>query len=253
MVYIYGLYSSDDTTQIRYIGKAKNPKDRLRRHLQESNLKHDTHKNRWIKKCIEAGHTVNVVVVDQVQEEDWEALERFWISKYTSDGFRLTNSTLGGDGIITDGNEVIQKRGDTRRKNNIVQKADDILKYNVRQVDDKWLAERSCPTCQKPVEYTTTTLSKVIDLIKKSLERNCYSCTRQICNKDKGNKNFGDIARLRGKAIQQFTKDGQFVFEFPSINEASRVTQINKKSIGQCANGEKWHSHAGGYVFKYKE
>ena len=53
------------------------------------------------------------------------------------------------------------------------------------------------------------------------------------------------------KKILQFTKSGEFVREWPSINEASRQLKINCGHICSCCNGK--YKSAGGYVWSYPE
>ena len=57
---------------------------------------------------------------------------------------------------------------------------------------------------------------------------------------------------LRGvnaKKILQFTKSGEFIKEWPSLNEAERELGIAHSSISGCCNGKL--KTAGGYVWKY--
>lgn len=56
----------------------------------------------------------------------------------------------------------------------------------------------------------------------------------------------------KSKPILQFTKDGQFVDEFPSIEEASRQTGICRCSIRRCCHRHKKNKTAGGYIFLFK-
>lgn len=53
------------------------------------------------------------------------------------------------------------------------------------------------------------------------------------------------------KPILQFTKDGEFVAEYPSELEASRQTGINNSNISLCCKGI--YKTAGGSIWKYKE
>lgn len=55
------------------------------------------------------------------------------------------------------------------------------------------------------------------------------------------------------KEVIQFTKDGKFVNEFPSIHEASRCTGINQGQICYCCKNMKRYTTAGGFKWKYKE
>jgi group I intron endonuclease len=53
----------------------------------------------------------------------------------------------------------------------------------------------------------------------------------------------------RKKGVQQFTKNNEFVREFESITEASRITNCNKTSIAKVCRGERKTS--GGFLWKY--
>lgn len=62
---------------------------------------------------------------------------------------------------------------------------------------------------------------------------------------------FIDLAaKVRSKAVLQYTKDGKFIDEYKSESEASRHTGINQASISLCCKGER--QSAGGYKWKYK-
>lgn len=51
--------------------------------------------------------------------------------------------------------------------------------------------------------------------------------------------------------VLQFTKDGKFIKEYPSMREAERQTGI--KAIYQVCLGKKYRKTAGGYIWKYKQ
>ena len=54
---------------------------------------------------------------------------------------------------------------------------------------------------------------------------------------------------VNAKKILQFTKSGEFIKEWPSLNEAERELGIAHSSISGCCNGKL--KTAGGYVWKY--
>lgn len=58
-------------------------------------------------------------------------------------------------------------------------------------------------------------------------------------------------AKACSKPILQFTLDGEFVKEYPSLIEASRQTGIHQGNISCCCNGKR--NHACGYKWKYKK
>ena len=75
------------------------------------------------------------------------------------------------------------------------------------------------------------------------------------------NPNFGKhhseeskkkISESKGvNGIIQYSKDGKFIAEYPSIMEAERQTGCNNSHIGSCCKGER--KSAGGFIWKYKE
>lgn len=50
--------------------------------------------------------------------------------------------------------------------------------------------------------------------------------------------------------VLQYSKDGKFISEYPSIREAARQTGITYKNICPCCKGKL--RSAGGYIWKYK-
>lgn len=71
----------------------------------------------------------------------------------------------------------------------------------------------------------------------------------------KENNNHGTrnrrMAEAQGKAVVQYTTEGVFLAEYPSIKEAGRVTGINKSHICQVCRGKE--KTAGGYIWCYEE
>ena len=57
------------------------------------------------------------------------------------------------------------------------------------------------------------------------------------------------IGEAKSKKILQFTKSGEFIKEWPSLNEAERELGIARSNICGCCNGKR--KSAGGYIWKY--
>lgn len=93
--FIYVL-KDPGTGEVRYVGKAHDPKTRLRWHLSE---KGDTHKINWIKSLKVDGKAPLLEVIDEVPIEYWQQWEAAWIYFFRETGTRLTNATSGGDGV----------------------------------------------------------------------------------------------------------------------------------------------------------
>lgn len=87
------IYALTDavTGEVRYIGKANNPKDRLKGHMRDS-LRRDTPVYRWIRK-----NGIPGMVILQENCADWKAAEIAAISEYKAKGARLLNVAIGGD------------------------------------------------------------------------------------------------------------------------------------------------------------
>lgn len=97
LTYIYAL--TDPTTgEVRYVGKADNPKERLRKHLLPSALAIKCRRTSWLKGLLNAGLMPRLHVLEAVQVQDWKARECWWISFYNAIGPRLVNTAKGGTG-----------------------------------------------------------------------------------------------------------------------------------------------------------
>ena len=56
---------------------------------------------------------------------------------------------------------------------------------------------------------------------------------------------------MRVNKILQFSKEGEFIAEYPSLVEAERQTGCNRGNICQCCKGKL--KTCGGFIWKYKE
>lgn len=118
LCYIYAL-CDPDTFRIRYIGKSKDPENRLKLHLLDKSI---SHKTKWINKLKRINKSPILKILQEVNSEEWEFYERYWICELKAAGVKLTNGTIGGAGTlgykwrpdqikkITDNIEVIEKR-----------------------------------------------------------------------------------------------------------------------------------------------
>ncbi len=85
------------TGEVRYVGKADKPSKRFVQHLQ-LHPRHKDYRARWIRSLLKRGLKPQLEVVDEVPVEYWQALEAAYVAFYKELGFRLVNSTPGGDG-----------------------------------------------------------------------------------------------------------------------------------------------------------
>lgn len=108
--YIYALLCPEG--EIRYIGKTSNPYMRLAKHIsaaKSGETKH--HTATWIRSLLRKGQKPELEIVLEVPEgEPWQQYEIRMISEFKAEGHRLTNSTVGGDGLDGLDLEALQKR-----------------------------------------------------------------------------------------------------------------------------------------------
>ena len=106
MVYIYAL-TDPFTKEIRYIGKSIRPKGRLLDHCNDPSK---TWRTNWIQSVLKKnGKPILSILQSLKDDEDWQEAERQWIQKGRDMGWRLTNCTDGGDGLVNPPDEVRQK------------------------------------------------------------------------------------------------------------------------------------------------
>ncbi len=111
-VFIYGLINPI-TKQVKYIGKThKFIEKRLSEHLEPKRLIAKTYKNYWIKSLIKEGLKPEVILIKEVEQDNWQFWEEYYISQYNN----LTNGTKGGDGLNKPTQEVKDKIGKANSK-----------------------------------------------------------------------------------------------------------------------------------------
>jgi len=232
--YIYSLI--DPTTkQIRYIGKADNPTDRMYKHLADKRVNYRTC---WLKSLKKKGLKPRIEILAVVDKKQWQKWEVFFIKYYKDKGFKLVNGTSGGDGVVAT-DEVRKKISDKLSKKQVVQ-------YSLG--------------------------GKLIGVYKNCVEagrnnKSLISCIQGVCvgkNQSAGGfmwkyhikgdeilKIIKPYKRITGGRksvkVKQLDANKNLITIFDSINEASRKTGTDRSSIQLClkkrikkANGFLW-------------
>lgn len=94
IVYIYGL-KDPETKEIRYVGKANNPKVRYHQHVKGGDLS-NSHKRGWIDSLAKKGLVPELVILEVTDEKRWETREKHWIKYGLNNDWPLTNISAGG-------------------------------------------------------------------------------------------------------------------------------------------------------------
>lgn len=96
LCYIYGLIDPV-TEQVRYVGKSQRPRERLANHLNE---RKPCHRTNWLQSLKRQGLRPKLVILAEVYPiAPWQPAEQAWIQYAREQGWPLTNSTDGGDGV----------------------------------------------------------------------------------------------------------------------------------------------------------
>tara|TARA_R110002020_G_C15930239_1_gene743730 strand:+ start:91 stop:627 length:537 start_codon:yes stop_codon:yes gene_type:complete len=95
--------------KIRYVGKANDVNQRLKNHLNPARYR-PTYKFNWIRKLRRLDLKPYLIILDEVEVEEWQFWEKWWIVMCKAWGFDLVNYTEGGDGL-THGNQTSFKKG----------------------------------------------------------------------------------------------------------------------------------------------
>jgi hypothetical protein len=61
----------------------------------------------------------------------------------------------------------------------------------------------------------------------------------------------GEVSVVKQKAILQYSKDGTFIAEYPSLKDACEYTGANPGSVSCACNGKR--KSANGFIWKYAE
>ncbi len=97
-VFIYAL-CDPETSEPRYVGKAKNVRKRFCQHINGRELaRSKTRKSAWIRSLLDDGKRPQLVVLEEVDESEWQRVERLHIQYFKEEGARLVNGDDGGCG-----------------------------------------------------------------------------------------------------------------------------------------------------------
>lgn len=234
MALIYGLISTRQIDDIKYAGKTNDLEKRLKRHLSKYDLTPDTHKNRWIKKELKEGYEIKIIFLEEVPDELWQQHEIRWIKELKEQGFKLTNSTEGGDGFSSgtkEFDEINRKRIESVKKKNLEKKKNEIEKYKIIEKDGQWFGERKCVKCSKSVYHSHKGLNELVYLLVKSENRPgmcCHGKGRKLTDEEK--RKVSDSK----KNLSQETRD-----KFSKLHKGKIISQEMRDRIATALSGRK--------------
>lgn len=224
----YTIYKLIDpmTNEIRYIGLTFNDlKQRLKSHCSE---KSKSHKSNWVQSLIKQGlKPIIESIEDNILSYD-EVCEReiFYINKYKSEGYRLTNMASGGNKNKKMSYETRNKMSNSAKNRNFRL----VLSEDVK----KTISDKAKKRFENQFER----------------ERLKISNKKYEDSKTKEQK-LKDILIQDVKSVLQYDKDMIFISEYISIRDAERKTNINRSNITKCCKNKV--KSAGGFIWKFRE
>ena len=99
MYKIYVLIDPRDVTNYRYVGwTCCALQERLYNHICEARRKPHTYRARWVNKLLREDVRPTIQLIEET--DDYAEAEMRWIAQLRQQGYRLTNGTDGGKGVL---------------------------------------------------------------------------------------------------------------------------------------------------------
>lgn len=225
------------TNKVRYIGKSKDPSDRLRRHLSKNSLLDSTKKNNWLVSLLRQNLLPEMEIIDEVFENEIDYWEKFYIELFRTWGFDLLNGTNGGDGFDWSGRKHTEESKLKNKINNPLRKSvaqydlegNFICEYlSLRDAGQKTGINKAhiSRVCRGTQKTSGGFKWKFIDRINPDIEIN--STKNRVIDFDVKNK-FSTL-----KKISVYKLNGELVGVYNGISETSRKTGCHFTLIKKC-------------------
>ena len=257
------IYTLTDpiSNDIKYIGKTKNPKDRLQRHMSPYSLKQSWQsKNKWLKNLKNNGLKPIMELLDEGDENNIDDLEIYWIAQFKTWGFNLKNETEGGQNPTPKGSRLKERHVQNLNKSNKRKKI--VVQYNI---DNTFVAEyESISEAERQ-----TTFHHVSDCCNGKRKQcgnyyfrfkdNYYPYVERTDYWTGAHHSEETIKKLRTinplkKSICQYSiEDDKLISEYESGHDVERLTGLARRHIMKCCKGVKNFNSVGGFYFRYKD
>jgi hypothetical protein len=220
-----------------YVGKTStNINERFNAHVCSCRKNKTKHHKCW-NKAIKEGNQPEIIILEETNGDKINDLEKWYIAYFKSIGVKLTNLTIGGDGL--QGHIFSKEHKDRISKTKIFQKRTNTIEHNnILKMANNHPRTEEFKQKMKIIRTGTKWSDEVKNKISKS-------------NKGKHNDNN------RQKQIIQMDLSNNIINTFNSISEAAISINPYKfkslcSSIECAANPNGKQQTSGGYRWKYK-
>jgi len=232
------------TGEIRYIGKTNNLKRRFNQHLSNHNLLKKSKKNNWIISLLKSNLIPKIEILDETIENNVNDLEVFYISLFSSWGFKLLNMTEGGDGISwvgkkhTEESKIKSKMVSPNRKsvgqydlqNNLIREY-----HSIREAEKELLISRNSISlvCKEKRKTAGGFIWKYIDRINKYEIKELEKINLIKYDKPKKETNY--------KKIKVFNLKGELLELCDSMNQVVKKYNCHRELIQNCCDKKSYY------------
>ena len=237
-VWIYALIDPRDET-VKYIGKSKRPKARLREHIRrtyDSNSK----KCAWIRKLLKVGLKPYIKILLETNEKEYAYWEEFYIKEHINKGCKLTNYDEKGIGIFSGKRQPIKK--------STIRKLKKVKAKKIYQYDLNGNLIQEFPSLREA--------ERILNINHGNISKCCnglYPHTGGFIFKTDQSGIIQPVQNKKAekKIVIEVSKDGSILQEFASIADAAKITGIDASNISRVCNGKKKDTYH--RFFKFKE
>ena len=169
------------------------------------------------------GYKKQSLIYNAIKKYGWDNIEHFiFASKLTS------QEALNMEKIL------IQKLKSNNRQYgyNVTIGGEQSPKYNYKEIVDLWLSGLNTNLISQKIGCTLPVISEAL---------NTYNIPMSI------RKARGGLAN--GKRVGQFDLKNNFIKEYPSVSEASRLNSFSQGNISACCRGKR--KTASGYIWRH--
>ncbi len=230
ITFIYAL-KDPASLEVRYIGKANNPKSRYSRHINDAKNKPKCHRLCWIKGLLDNNKAPILEILEECDELIWGERENFWISKFDN----LTNMIDGGKFCPMSNPEIVERMKKTKKEN--PQKCSEETRKKL-SIHTKKLWDTGILKGKKQSKETKLKRAKSMSLAwnKRSKEE-----------KERVGKL---ISKSKNKPVIQMDLNGTYIKEHPSAKIAEETLNISRDKVSLCCRGKR--NSAGGFKWMLK-
>lgn len=237
---------------IGYIGQTDNIRIRFRKHIYDAKSeKKKYNKNcSWIKKILLSNKMPIITILDECLAKDADDLEVFYINQYKNTGWKLTNSTNGGqNGFIYTAERLVQIKEKATKPRKI---------YGINIKSKEVTIFDSAVDVQSKLNFTYADRMALLECCEHRRYQKSVKGYIFVYEKEFKETNINELLSYSpiykfSKAVLKYNLDGDFISEYKNKHDASRSVDGSSRMIKEYCTGSPRHKSYKGFQWKWKE